>query len=406
MTTESVYDSHDPVGGDDQDGEHQTARRAVRVLVTARAANRLGAFTLPFLAVVLVEVHGASVGQAGLVLSLFGLATIPSRLAGGALADRFGRRRTMVAGLVGCALAQLAIIGSPGLASAALASTALGLCFELYEPPSQAMLSDLVAEGERTHAFGLLAAALAAAGVVSGVLAVVLGGVDLRLLLLADAVSCLACASAVVVALPGTERCDRRATGVAMLREGGPWRDPRLLGMLGSGTAFAALYTALLVALPLTFAARGLPAADAGWAMALSAGVIVLGQQVLRRRAAPPPFAAMRAGYLVLAAGLALLAFATTLPAILLAAVVWSVGDLLLLSHPYAVVAGLAPAAQRARYLAAYGIGWGVAGAVAPLAATTALAVSPTLLWSGAAAASLGLAVAQGSLRRLVERPR
>ena len=56
--------------------------RGVRVLVAARAVNRLGAFTLPFLTVTLVEELGASVADAGWVLAGFGLATIPSRLVG------------------------------------------------------------------------------------------------------------------------------------------------------------------------------------------------------------------------------------------------------------------------------------------------------------------------------------
>src|SRR6478752_4416302 len=115
--------------------------REVWVLVVARAVNRLGAFTLPFLAVTLVEAFGASVVQAGWLLSAFGLATIPSRLLGGRLADRFGARTTILVGLLGTALAQLALAAAPSLALAGLAAVALGLVFEVYEPPSQALLA-------------------------------------------------------------------------------------------------------------------------------------------------------------------------------------------------------------------------------------------------------------------------
>ena len=62
----------------------------VWALVAARAVNRVGAFTLPFLGVVLTVEFGASLAQTGLILALFGLATIPSRLLGGVLADRLG----------------------------------------------------------------------------------------------------------------------------------------------------------------------------------------------------------------------------------------------------------------------------------------------------------------------------
>jgi MFS family permease len=79
----------------------------VRLLALARAVNQLGAFSLAFLTVLLCRDLGASLGAAGVVSALFGLATIPSRLLGGRLAGRLGRRRTILIGLVGCATAQL-----------------------------------------------------------------------------------------------------------------------------------------------------------------------------------------------------------------------------------------------------------------------------------------------------------
>src|SRR5687767_5334889 len=104
--------------------------RTVRILVVARAVNRIGAFTLPFLGLLLTAEFGATVTEAGLVLTLFGLAAIVSRLAGGQLADRLGRRSTIVAGLTGCAVAQLWIAFAGGLTEIVLAVLLLGLVFE------------------------------------------------------------------------------------------------------------------------------------------------------------------------------------------------------------------------------------------------------------------------------------
>ena len=74
--------------------------RIVWILVIARAANRLGAFTLPFLMITLVEEFDATLAEAGWVLAGFGLATIPSRLFGGRLSDTIGSKATIVVGLV------------------------------------------------------------------------------------------------------------------------------------------------------------------------------------------------------------------------------------------------------------------------------------------------------------------
>ncbi len=196
----------------------------VWALVVARAVNRLGAFTLPFLTVLLTRRLGASLTEAGLLLASFGVATIPSRLAGGQLADRLGRRTTIVLGLTGCAIGQLAVAASTSLAQAAVAVVFLGLVFEVYEPPSQAMVADVVAPADRPAAYGLLGAAMAVAGVASGLLATVLGGVDLRLLFVADAATCLAAAGLVWRALPR-----RTTTTLGAARSGPVWRDRLLL---------------------------------------------------------------------------------------------------------------------------------------------------------------------------------
>src|SRR6266496_519165 len=161
---------------------------AVWILVVARAVNRIGAFTLPFLGVVLSVEFGTSLTTTGLILAMFGAATIPSRLLGGQLADRLGRRRTIVLGLIGCAVAQTWIAVSSELWSAVLATLVLGLAFEIYEPPSQATIADVTEPADRPAAYGLLGAAMAAAGVLAGLPAAALSHWDLRWLFVADAV--------------------------------------------------------------------------------------------------------------------------------------------------------------------------------------------------------------------------
>lgn len=400
--------------------------RPVRILVAARSVNRLGAFTLPFLAAVLTGEMGASVAEAGIVVALFGAATIPSRLLGGRLADAVGRRAAIITGLVLTALCQLALAAAPDLPTAAAAAVLLGLSFELYEPASQALVADLV-EGDdgRVAAYGMLAAGLAAAGVLAGVLATAVGGADLRLLFVADAASCLACAALVRAGLPAAvavlggssdpaavDRVDagrssvRRASGADVPRS--PWRDPLLLGLLASGTGFAILYLQLDVLLPLTLAARGMEPAGAGLVFALSALVVVIGQPLLRRgplsRLRPGP--AMALGFALLGTGLAGTGWAAGPAGLAAAAVVWSVGDLVLLGRAPALVAALAPAASRARYLSAHGVSWGIAAMVGPVLGTQLLArIGVTATWTALGAGGLALALVQPLVvRRVADR--
>lgn len=364
--------------------------RTVRLLVVARAVNRLGAFSLAFLTVLIATGFGAGTTVAGYVSAAFGLATIPSRLIGGRLADRIGRRRTIVAGLTACGAAQLGIASAGGLVQAACFAVLMGLAYEIYEPPSQAMIADVVAPGEQVRAYGLLNAALAAAGMGAGLLAAGLGRWDLRWLFVADALTCLLCALTVHLVLPADHR---RAAPVRRSATTAPWRDRSLLVMLAAGTLFAVVYLQIMTGLPLALERRGLRPGDAGLLFTASALTLAAGQPLLPRLATLPAPAAFAAGYLLLALGLAGYALADSLAAHTAATVVWSAGDLLLVGRAYAFVAALAPADGKARYLAVYGTSWGIGAIVAPLAGTQLLArTGPVGLWCAMSLACLLLA--------------
>jgi MFS family permease len=377
-----------------EDTSHIRLPQEVRALVVARAVNALGAFTLAFLPLLLVSAYDASLRVAGLVAAAFGLATIPSRLAGGRLADVWDRRSVIVLGLVGCAVAQLVLAATPGVGVALGAAVLLGLCFEIYEPPSQALVADLTPPDQRPAAYAALGAALAGAGVAAGVLAALLGGLGLRWLFVVDAATCLACAALVRVRLPSVRPAPRRPVGGRS-----PWRDRRLRPMLLVGTGFAVLYMTMICGLPLAVHDAGLASWWPGALVAVSAATVI-GVTRLGPLRSGDPFTRMRIGYGCLALGLLGAALVATAGpqgwAYVVPVVVWSIGDAILLGEPFAVVAGLAGAEGRARYLAVYGLGWGVATTVAPASATGLLASGGApLLWLACAIVASALAAVQ-----------
>ncbi|WP_214318206.1 MFS transporter [Nonomuraea sediminis] len=362
---------------------------SVRLLIVARAVNRLGAFSLSFLTVLISAEFGVSPATAGLVSAAFGLATIPSRLFGGHLADRLGRRRTIVLGLAGCTAAQLGIAGAGSLPVLAAFAVLLGLAFELYEPPSQAIIADAVGAADRARAYGLLNAALAAAGMGAGLIAAAVGRWDLRWLFVVDAATCLICAIVVALVLPADRPAARRQEG----KSASAWRDPMLIAMLGCGTLFALVYMTIMMMLPLSLVQRGLDAADAGILFTVSAVVTVCGQPLLRVRGMSGAVA-LTLGPVLMAAGLTGYALAHSFAGLVAATVVLGVGDVLIMGRMFAIVAGLAPEEARGRYLAVYGTSWGIATVVAPLVGTRLLeGAGAEGLWGSAAAACLVLAV-------------
>jgi MFS family permease len=157
--------------------------------------------------------------------------------------------------------------------------------------------------------------------------------------------------------------------------------------------------------LPLTLLERRLPASGIGMILTVSALTLIAGQRLLhtRRLRELGDFQAMTIGYLLLGAGLFANGFAQNLPTFLAAAVVWSLGDLLLLGRYYTLVSALAPDHARGRYLAVFGTSWGIATTIAPLTVTQLLtSTGPSGLWTICALTALALAAIQSSMPAMI----
>jgi MFS family permease len=377
------------------------------LLILARGVNQLGAFTLPFLTILLTRRLHLSVGAAGGLVALFGVATIPGRILGGHLADWIGYRATIVLGLLATAAGQLAVALFSTRMTAPIWLVLLGLAFEVYEPASQALVADLVRDADRPVAYGAYSAVITIAGVPAGLLATLVGRIGLSWLFVIDAGTCVGCALLVAVMLRVPSAAPpRRAAGDSRRR--GSWvSDPALLVMLAAGTAFAVIYMQIFVLTPLTLAARHLPPGDFGILIATSALTVIAGQPLLSRSkvAQLGPFAAMAVSYLLLGLGLCAYGLARSIWEFTGATVVWSIGDLILLGRAMAVVASLAPNGARGRYLSAYGLSWGLAIAIAPLAGTQLLQRWGSFwAWAAIALLCVVLALAQPLAARVVGR--
>lgn len=371
--------------------------RAVKVLLVARFVNRLGAFSMPFLAVLVVHDHGATARVAGLVVGAFGVATIPSRLIGGHLATRVGTKSAVLLGLAGTAAAQLLIATAPGLTVALIGAVLLGLCFEIYEPASQGLVADVTPSDSQPRAYGLLGATLAAAGLLAGLIAAAVGRFSLSWLFVADAISAVACLVLIAVWLPATPPSGR-ADGTS--RALSPWADSRLLLLMTTGTTFAAVYMLIPMAMPLALAAADRPASDAGLLQALTALVIIAAQPVLRH--SENITGRIVAGYGLLAVGLAVAGLHMTMTGYMTATIIIAVGDVLLLGYAYTLVAAIAPDGSNAAYFAVYGITWGVALTVGPPAMGALLDNGFRTFWLACSVVMLATGIAQLAINRVI----
>ena len=118
--------------------------------------NKLGSVVVPFLALYLTQERLLSKALAGLLISLYGVGAILAGLTGGMLADRYGRRVTLLLSLFGGALATLGIGFARQLSILALFTFLVGWLGEMYRPAVAALIADVVPPEKRTRAYGLL----------------------------------------------------------------------------------------------------------------------------------------------------------------------------------------------------------------------------------------------------------
>lgn len=334
---------------------------------------------MSFLAVKLTS-NGLSSHSVALVLALFGALTIPSRLAGGALAARYGNRAGAVVGLTTAGIAQLSIAAAQTPAVTITAVVLLGLAYEVVEPATQAIVID----DADPHSL-------------AGNLSLLMGGDLGRRRRVGTPRGC--------IEPPGHLGAVRRRRGRKSdccspcpdhraqidtpppgARGGGGWRAVCTRPLVIWTLVFTLYVTQVMTAvfmLPLAMDAVGLPSWAPGLAFATSAtGAIgyhrCAGGAVNRGLDAAQ---LLTAGHITLAVGIGLWAQGT-LPAYLIGALIEGAAGSVLTGTYQAVAAQWSTSGATAQTMALFGLAWGIAAVAAPLAATPLLDTGPTVLWA------------------------
>ncbi len=370
--------------------------RAYWYLWAGALVNRLGSFVVPFLALYLTRMRGLSVERAGLVVALFGAGVLASGPIGGVLADRFGRRITMVLSLAlgGAAMLHLGFARTP--MHIAIATLLLGLFGEMYRPAVQAAVADLAPPEDRARAYAFLYWAVNLGFSIAPVVAGLMASRSFTALFVGDALTSFAFAAIVWLRVPET-----RPT-VAAAADKAPWsapyRDRVFIAFAVLTIAIAFVFHQSISSLPLDMSAHEITPERFGLIIALNGVLIVVLQpyamNVLARTRRSRVLAA---GSLLTGVGFGLTAFAHDVPMYLVSIFVWTLGEIALSPVTPAVVSELAPPSLRGTYQGAFHLTWGGAALGAPAIGTLVLGrFGGGVLWSGCAI--VGVLVAMGHI--------
>ncbi|MBO2459534.1 MFS transporter [Actinomadura sp. LCR2-06] len=361
----------------------------------------------PFLGLYLTTARGLSLGQAGAVMAVLGAGSFAGQIAGGALADRIGRRATLTIATVGTGAAMLALGYAHGIAMITVAALVLGLLLDMYRPASQAMVADIISPAERPRAFGLLFWAINLGWAFSMVLGGTLAREGFQLLFWIDALTCAAFGVLVWRAVPET-----RVRGAGP--EDGPGgfvqvlRDRVMVGYAAVLLCYTFVLMQGMTTMPLAMKEAGLGPQDYGLAIAANGVLIIIVQPLVNAWLSRRDHSlVLVAGFVLVGAGYGLTALVSSLPGFTATILVWTLGEIIAASVLQAVVADLAPSHLRGRYSGLYGMAWSGGFLLAPLGGTQLLgAGGPALLWLSCTGLAFGAAAGQLVLAPAVRRRR
>ena len=375
-------------------------------LWTGTLVNRLGSFVEPFLALYLTRSRGFSVAESGLVLTAFGLGAAVSQPVGGVLADRVGRRATMVTGLSTAAVALVGVGLAHGLSALCVTVLVYGLCLDLFRPAVQAAVADLVPDRDRARAYALNFWAVNLGFAVAVPLGGLLAAHGYWTLFLLDAATSLAFAGIILRRVPETRPARGEHEDAGSLAT--VLSDRLLLALVACVVLHGTIYLQAFTTLPIVVDRDGLGSAGFGLVLGLNGILIIVLQPLLlgllagRERGRLLLLASVLQG-----AGFGLHGLAGTVPQHMAAVAVWTTGEVLQAGLLSAVVASLAPPQLRGRYLGVFGFSFGLASMLAPLVGTQLLdRFGEAALWGSCAGAGVvagaGLLAVSGAAERRV----
>ena len=364
---------------------------AAWILCFGTFLNKFGAFVVPFLTLYLTG-QGYTAGEAGLAVGAYGVGGLVASLLGGHLADKVGRRKTIVLSMFLGAATMLLLSQAHGLPAVILVTALTGLTNEFYRPASTALLTDLVPSSQRVTAFASLRMAFNAGFAFGPATAGFLAAYGYFWLFAGDAATSVLFGLVALVALP---------RGAHDVRSNASWSDAmvvlrhdrKLHQLLLANFAIALVFFQMASTFGLHVTKLGFSPAVYGAIVSLNGALVVFCELLLTmftRRF--PARRVMAVGYVLCAAGYALNAFAHTIPALVLCMVLFTFGEMVTMPMASAYMADLAPADMRGRYMGVSGLTWAVAMIIGPGLGMKLFTLSPATYW--AVSGGLGLLAA------------
>jgi len=348
-----------------------------------------GTMLFPFFSLYITQKFNVGMTQAGIVLGIYSLSGLVGQMIGGALTDKFGRRKLIIFGLVFSALSTLSLGLVKQFSILIPLAMVIGLLSDVAGPAHNAMIADLLPEHQRQEGFGILRVVGNLAWIIGPTIGGFVANRSFLALFIADAV--ISCVVAFLFFLfisetkpQSQENQPQESVFKTFIGYGTVLKNFAFMAFLVAsiimGVVYQQMYNSLSVYLR---DSHGIESSGYGFLLTASAIVVILFQfTVTRLIKTKPPFRMMAFGTFFYMVGFSMFGYINAYWLFVLAIVVITTGEMIVVPTSQSLAANLAPEEMRGRYMGMFGVSWAIPATIGPgLAGLILDNYNPNLLW-------------------------
>ncbi len=348
-----------------------------------------GTMLWPFFSLYITQKFEVGMTEAGIVLGLFSIAGLVGQMIGGALTDKFGRRKLIIFGLVFSALSTLTLGFINSFSVLIPLAVVIGLLSDVAGPAHNAMIGDILPDHQRQEGFGIMRVVGNLAWIIGPTIGGFIAGRSYLALFIIDAVFSCFVAFLFYLLIAETKpeaHPDSKPEGILQTFKGygSVLKDYAfmafLLASMLMGIVYQQMYNTLSVYLRDN---HGIDPGGYGFLLTTSAIVVILFQfsmtRLIKNRA---PFKMMALGTLFYMIGFTMFGMVGAYWLFVGAIVIITIGEMIVVPTSQTLAMGFAPEEKRGRYMGMFGVTWSIPATIGPGAAGLILDnLNPDLLW-------------------------
>lgn len=361
------------------------------ILVGASFIDSVGGMLIfPFLTLYMTQKFDIGMTEVGTMFLIWGLGSgLLGNSLGGAITDKFGRKKSIIFGLIASATSALAIVFINDLMVFYVVVGVIGIFEDIAGPARQAMIADLVPKDMLTDAFGVMRIAFNLAATIGPAIGGLMAAKSFTMLFIIDFFISLAVAGFVALFLPETKQKLQEHEKEETLSETFQgyrkvFKDKLFITFIVVVMLETLMYFNMNSTLSVYLVNfHGISTTQFGYILSMNAIMVVLLQVLFSRMVANwKPMLTMALGNILYVIGFSMYGYIDSYGMFLVAMVIITIGEMIIAPVGQSLVAHFAPEDMRGRYMAVNALAWVLPVSVGPLGAGFIMDnFDPRILW-------------------------